>query len=587
MNFKNLNKKIVDTIDLGCELTFFSRYAYRFEENSIYENEESDIIIIFDWELTKNEYFDETTKFIDFLKNNNLESLENSKIESLLKEFYSLKIESSLFESLKKKNILNFGNDNLCLNTDKKIKAIYLYITKYKEIYKELNKIILKLSSDNQFLDEYQQIKLIFNEDDFIYFGDLNRRNLSLHRKKQIDLKTLQITTHPQIQDLANSERIIFKQKEPENYLVLHKNILIQHGINKSVVVLLDLYQLVQSVILRIDQIFNDNVRLYVNNPYVDNSMINTLLDTPEVFHVYHNGISIVCKNYQIGINSLTIEQMSIVNGAQTMFNIIKLIKLGIINIDYLKGKYVLAKLVEVKDVQYENTRLQISQAANTQKAISLQDLKSNHEFLIKYKSLLSHYKIDLLIKRGYRKQFNDNLRIDKFSKIVYSCLFQKPGFARNTSLKKFFDDGESYFIQIFNYNESTLNNNLRVAIVHLYIKCLNSRLTHEHTKNEAIKYMELYQISYIFGKYIIEDYNNFTILLANEYIDINYFNNSFDVYNNDFLDILTKKLDDKYKSSNKFNLFRSDVLYNEIFPENNEVHSRLKRARLISDNYE
>jgi hypothetical protein len=50
---------------------------------------------------------------------------------------------------------------------------------------------------------------------------------------------------------------------------------------------------------------------------------------------------------------------MSIVNGAQTMFNIIKLIKLGIINVEYLKEKYVLAKLVEVKDVKYENTRLQ------------------------------------------------------------------------------------------------------------------------------------------------------------------------------------------------------------------------------------
>jgi hypothetical protein len=290
MIFKNLTKRIIDTIDLGENLTYFSRIAYRFEENSIYENEDSDIIIVFDWQLTKNDFFNDTTKFSDFLKNNNFLMLENSEIVNLLKEFYSLKIESSLLLSLEKKNILNFNNGDLLQSTDKKIKAIYLYITKYKEIYKELNKIVLWLLNTDQLLSEYQQFKIIFSEDDFIYFGDINKSNLSLYRKKLTTIKTLQITTHPQIQEMAISERIIFTQKEPENYLILHKNLLIQHGINKSVVVLLDLFQLVQSVISRIDQIFNDNVRLYVNNPYVDNSMINTLLDSPEVFHVYHNG---------------------------------------------------------------------------------------------------------------------------------------------------------------------------------------------------------------------------------------------------------------------------------------------------------
>jgi hypothetical protein len=121
--------------------------------------------------------------------------------------------------------------------------------------------------------------------------------------------------------------------------------------------------------------------------------------------------------------------------------------------------------------------------------------------------------------------------------------------------------------MQIFNYNKSLLNNNLRIAIVHLYFKCLNARQGQENTYKEETKYMELYQLSFVFGKYILNEYDSFIDLLNNDYIDVDYFNSKFYNYNNDFMNILFRKIDENIRV--QINLISLEVIvYITIFSQ-------------------
>ena len=73
--------------------------------------------------------------------------------------------------------------------------------------------------------------------------------------------------------------------------------------------------------------LFNDNVRDYLGNKGAVNSEIEqTILETPEMFLLCNNGVTIVCSNFeQVRDKLVKIENPQIVNGCQTSNSIFNL----------------------------------------------------------------------------------------------------------------------------------------------------------------------------------------------------------------------------------------------------------------------
>lgn len=569
--------KITDEIPLKLDLMFFNSKALRFEEDTFYNNDESDIFMFFEFNLLNERYFNDKITLNEFIRQKELPEITASKILKITNSFYSNRLDKKLLIKLKNENLLISRNGEEILNSREKIfKAIYINHLYNKEFKEEVVKIMDYLLNNGSISIEKQHVRFIFNKDNLIYFSELDRNSLEFGKTNSTNLVNLTFSLHAEYSKDRLKDRIEFIQSKPFNYLDLTNGDKINRdGFNKSITVLLDLSQLISKTYEQFDSIFNENVRLFVSNPYVDNSIIYTLLETPESFHIFHNGIAVVCSSFSFASKKIILEKINIVNGAQTIFNISKLVKLGIIDFKFLKDRYVLAKIIEVDGSKSEEMRMKISRAANTQKAINLQDLKSNHIFLISYRNLLSRYYIDLLIKRGLKAQLPNVLKVEKFAKIVYSSMYQKPGYSRNASLDVFFDENKVYFKQIFEFDIlNQVTNNIRVLIVHIYLYYLNNEEIYSKLIGDSHKYAELYFVSYVFGRIILEDINIKDILNTSDenIMNLDLINEKMESYSNTFIEKLidNKELLDNAKSL--FNVFKNDDLYKRIFPDYGNV---------------
>lgn len=578
MNNEKYKLKIIDSIDTNLDLHYFKNVVFRYEENTLYENDDSDIFVFFNWNILTNSDYNENISLDEFITKNNLSKITGKKMLQFTNNFYSSRLDRKVIQKLKDINKLKVKPEDEILSSVEKIdKVIYLYSNYNNNVILELNKLIRFLNDSNQLSTDSQQIRIVYRKEDFIYFGDIDRNSIDLN---DVNL-SIQISTHPDFTVEKTKNTFEFKSKSNHNYIEFtNESKFINDGINKSIGVILELSQLVEMIYDKTETIYSDNVRLFVSNPYVDSSIINTLLETPKIFHVLHNGVALVCNKFLFSCDSLILEKTNIVNGAQTLFNVTKLIKFGIIDLDFLKDKYIFAKIIEVDSTKSEEMRLKISQAANTQKAINLQDLKSNHKFLINYKNLFSLYSIDLIIKRGAKTEFVNKIKVDKFAKIVYSALYQMPGFARNASLKKFYDETDDYFKETFNYFiDNELNNRLRVFVTYIYFKYLEIQEQINKKIGKSQKYIELYYVAYIFGNLYLKKKVELESVLEKEpnFDDLKIFDEDILKLTDDFSRKIKKEIKQYEKVKSLFNIYKSDELYISIFPETKRIAEEMK----------
>lgn len=574
MDKYNFQRNILKNYDIVDELIFFKNEAYIFEPNTYYDNDETELFIFVEWHILDKKNINDSQTLSEYIKERSLIKTTNLEFAEKMKAYYERKLDPEIISYLcKNEKSLISGKFDVSSETSSQYKYLYLYLYYFNDMINELKRIITKFEKEG-ILKNDQQVNIIFDQDSYLYFGDFDRTIFKFSRK-QLILKTININPKPQNINQFEQDILQFELENPVNYLELINTEYLKLGINKAVVVLLSLDQIVREINGKIGSIFSDNVRLYVNNTFVDNSIIKTILQNGEVFQVLHNGISIVCKNAKFGIENIVIEKSSIVNGAQTIFNLIKLIKLGIVNLDYLRGKFVLTKIIEIEDSIKEDTRLIISQAANTQKAINLQDLKSNHEYLIGYKALFLTYKIDLIIKRGIASRYTNRIRIEKFAKIVYSAFCQCPGKARNSSSDNFFDERKPYFQMIFEFKSEMKSDNLRILIFMIYSFYDSYKKAIEEARKTASKYAELYFVSYIFGKILSLEKDLIIKQLDTKNLKISEVGKLVNKYSIEFCSKI--KSAELPSDVNLFEVFRSEDLYKSIFTNSDNIKGILK----------
>lgn len=583
MESYNHGKNISNVFEIEQRLIFFKSPAYSCESNSYYENDETDIFIFVNWKIFNVDCINDKDTLNEFINKNNLDKITDTDFSDRLKLLYKSKLDKSVVDFLEKdKSNKVYNGSKILEEVTNQYKYLYLYIYYFDKFIIELREIILELYKKKVLIEYNQHIKVIFDKNSYLYFGEIDRTSLKMttkYTKNSSTLKTLIISSQPEKIYVQNQNILNFKQIQPHNFIELIEKSNSKLGINKAYVLLIDLQQLVEKISEKLDTIFSDNVRLYVNNSFVDNAIIKTLLDNSEAFQVFHNGISIICKNAKIGLNGILIEDSNIVNGAQTIFNLIKLIKLGIIDLNFLENKFVLAKVIEVEETT-KNTRLLITQAANTQKAINIQDLKSNHEYLIRYKSLLSNYAVDLLIKRGTQSKFRKSIKVEKFAKIIYSSFYQLPGKARNSSSYIFFDDRQNIFDIVFEYRDSNEFNNLRILIYLIFDLYESYRDKIDISLANASKYAELYYVSFVFGNIIVNEDLAIFEQMKEKIINRELIYKLVQKYSLIFCDKL--KNSKVTTESNLFEVFRNEDLYKEISVDIKDLKVNLRKKYLI-----
>lgn len=126
-------------------------------------------------------------------------------------------------------------------------------------------------------------------------------------------------------------------------------------------------------------KLFAKNIRGYLGNTNINESISSTIRGEPDNFWYYNNGITIVCdfarKQEEGGEDFITLEGAQIINGQQTTITLNK-------NQKNLKNTNILVKIIKVPreelDIDYDRLINSIVKAANWQNYISPSDLVSN-----------------------------------------------------------------------------------------------------------------------------------------------------------------------------------------------------------------
>jgi len=138
-------------------------------------------------------------------------------------------------------------------------------------------------------------------------------------------------------------------------------------------------------------RLLNLNVRSFLQlSGKINKGLRNTLLEEPENFFSYNNGIAVVCneleiKNDKDGPFVVSANGFQIVNGGQTTATIYRTKKQDMVSFDDVM---VPAKITVIEKNNIEKLVPKISEYANTQNVVKKADFSSNHVFHVKFKEL-------------------------------------------------------------------------------------------------------------------------------------------------------------------------------------------------------
>jgi hypothetical protein len=117
--------------------------------------------------------------------------------------------------------------------------------------------------------------------------------------------------------------------------------------------------------------VFKNNIRLYLGTTPVNKNIEKTLIEEPEKFHLYNNGLTITTKAIDPGnINHYEISPVNIVNGCQTANSIYNVFQVKSVSEKSVK---VPVKIIIAQDEEYEKITIR----TNSQNGLSEQDLVS------------------------------------------------------------------------------------------------------------------------------------------------------------------------------------------------------------------
>ena len=335
---------------------------------------------------------------------------EDLTIEDISNVFYKMKntvenFESGEYSQYSKKLKSVYKNVYDSLDDNKNIELVLFTNTKLnEEVLKKINKLREK--------PEFSSFEIIIHDK-----GDIERKEILAYSDRDL-------VEEDAVQIFLNKENKNDKLSYGENGII----------VNVKATSIKSLYEKHSD-----SGLFSYNLREHVSQKNVDEGIEFTIKNDKDNFWFYNNGITIGCEDFIESGNKIKLYNFSIINGAQTTTKIGKS--------KLIDGKHdfpLVCKIVK-SDLNNKKSREfigKISEASNSQKPIKFRDLKSNdiQQKELEAKAGSNKYPLAIEIKRGVKAK-NENKVREKWQRVsneyvgqlILSCVFQKPGIARNS----------------------------------------------------------------------------------------------------------------------------------------------------------
>lgn len=334
---------------------------------------------------------------------------------------------------------------------------------------------------------------------------DSAKRDLEVFQKKLSDNKTLSANLV-----VVDNETLRFKYNEALN----RNRPYINHEFNleegkymelmidgtKAVVAALPLKDCVKIPGIKDGSLFRKNVRQSLGSSNkVNKGIARTIKNNAGDFFFLHNGITAICSQMSVHNRILSVKELNVVNGCQSLSTIFSCSELA----KKADNSYILFRFYEISDAERADS---ISTSTNSQSAVKARDLRSNDKAVLAMKKAYEQFYPDgyFVTKRGEKVdsvKYNTAhvVNLTDLGKQLIAWHSQRPNLSYGET--KIFD---KYFDQLFRREYAPENiQALNVLFSTLYAKWdkdnpmgLNETLL---AMKSYAPYHQLYAISVIF----------------------------------------------------------------------------------------
>ena len=261
----------------------------------------------------------------------------------------------------------------------------------------------------------------------------------------------------------------------------------IEIGGTKAVIAAIPLKECIKIPGIKDGSLFRKNVRqsLGTNNK-VNKGIVSTLKKDIEGFFLYHNGITAICSKITRKDDTLSVKELNVVNGCQSLTTIYSCSE----SVRNINDGYIMFRFYEISNPEKAD---KISTFTNSQSAVKARDLRSNDKFVLAMKKAYEQYYTDgyFITKRGEKidpVKYNTNhvVSLTELGKQLIAWHSQRPTISYSET--KIFD---KYFDQLFRKNYAPE----KIQALNELSKCVSVQWVNDHPMglNEALLAMKAY----------------------------------------------------------------------------------------------
>ena len=166
-------------------------------------------------------------------------------------------------------------------------------------------------------------------------------------------------------------------------------------GATRAVIAAIPLKECIKIPGIKDGTLFRKNVRqsLGTGNK-VNKGIARTLRNNPEEFFFLHNGITAICSSIKIVNGTMSVKELNVVNGCQSLSTIFNCSE----SVRNVSDAYIMFRFYEISNAERAD---EISTCTNSQSAVKARDLRSNDKYV-------------LAMKKAYEQHFTDGYFITK-----------------------------------------------------------------------------------------------------------------------------------------------------------------------------
>lgn len=186
----------------------------------------------------------------------------------------------------------------------------------------------------------------------------------------------------------------------------------------KAVIAALPLKECIKIPGIKDGSLFRKNVRQSLGNSNkVNKGIAKTLMNDAKDFFFLHNGITAICSKVHIEENILSVKELNVVNGCQSLSTIYNCSE----SVRNSNDGYIMFRFYEISDAENAD---RISNCTNSQSAVKARDLRSNDKAV-------------LLMKKAYEQCYTDGYFVTKRGETVDTAKYNTNHILNLTDLGK------------------------------------------------------------------------------------------------------------------------------------------------------